>query len=32
MAKTFYYDSGGLLEATINDGTLSSSNLVMELL
>jgi len=26
MAKAFYYDSGGLLEATINDGTLSSNN------
>ena len=26
MAKTFYYDSGGLLEATINDGTLSSGS------
>ena len=26
MAKAFYYDSGGLLEATVNDGTLSSNN------
>ena len=26
MAKTFYYDSEGLLEATINDGTYSSSS------
>ncbi len=26
MAKTFYYDSGGLLEATINDGTFSGSS------
>ena len=25
MAKTFYYDSGGLLEATINDGTYSGT-------
>ena len=24
MAKTFYYDSGGLLEATVNDGSVSS--------
>ncbi len=26
MAKAFYFDSVGLLEATVNDGTLSSSN------
>ena len=26
MAKTFYYDSVGLLEATINDGTFSGSS------
>ena len=26
MAKTFYYDSEGLLEATINDGTYSSAS------
>lgn len=26
MAKTFYYDSEGLLEATINDGTYSGSS------
>jgi hypothetical protein len=26
MAKTFYYDSEGLLEATINDGTFSGSS------
>ena len=26
MAKAFYYDSGSLLEATVNDGTLSSNN------
>jgi hypothetical protein len=26
MAKTFYYDSRGLLEATINDGTFSGSS------
>jgi len=26
MAKTFYYDSGGLLEATINDGTYSGTS------
>ena len=25
MARTFYYDSGGLLEATINDGTYSGT-------
>ena len=26
MAKTLYYDSGGLLEATINDGTYSGTS------
>ena len=26
MAKTFYYDSGGLLEATVNDGTYSGTS------